>query len=124
MAKDELVAADGKNREPLQEAGFIFQSEIYGGINGFWDYGPLGVELKKNLKDFWWRRNVRERDDMEGMDGASRLMNRAVWKASGHEETFSDPMVDCRSCKARHRADQLPGEGGHEVLSELRKPGF
>lgn len=77
--------------------GFIFQSsEIYGGLNGFWDYGPLGVELKKNLKDFWWRRNVRERDDMEGMDG-SIIMNRAVWKASGHEETFSDPMVDCKN---------------------------
>ena len=77
--------------------GFIFQSsEIYGGLNGFWDYGPLGVELKRNLKDFWWRRNVREREDMVGMDG-SIIMNRAVWKASGHEDTFSDPMVDCRS---------------------------
>ena len=92
--------------------GFIFQSsEIYGGINGFWDYGPLGAELKKNLKDFWWRRNVRERDDMVGMDG-SIIMNRAVWKASGHEETFSDPMVDCRVCKARHRDDQLPDKDG------------
>ncbi len=92
--------------------GFIFQSsEIYGGLNGFWDYGPLGVELKKNLKDFWWRRNVRERDDMVGMDGAI-IMNRAVWRASGHEATFSDPMVDCKSCKARHRADQLPEKDG------------
>ncbi len=92
--------------------GFIFQSsEIYGGLNGFWDYGPLGVELKRNLKDFWWKRNVRERDDMEGMDGAI-IMNRAVWKASGHEATFSDPMVDCRGCKARHRADQLPEKDG------------
>jgi glycyl-tRNA synthetase len=87
--------------------GFIFQSsEIYGGLNGFWDYGPLGVELKKNLKDFWWRRNVREREDMVGMDG-SIIMNRAVWRASGHEETFSDPMVDCKTCKGRFRADQL-----------------
>ena len=92
--------------------GFIFQSsEIYGGLNGFWDYGPLGVELKRNLKDFWWKRNVRERDDMEGMDG-SIILNRAVWKASGHEDTFSDPMVDCRGCKARHRADQLPEKDG------------
>ncbi|MDD5198285.1 MAG: glycine--tRNA ligase [Terrimicrobiaceae bacterium] len=92
--------------------GFIFQSsEIYGGLNGFWDYGPMGVELKRNLKDFWWRRTVRERDDMVGMDG-SIIMNRAVWKASGHEATFSDPMVDCKSCKARHRADQLPEKGG------------
>jgi glycyl-tRNA synthetase len=87
--------------------GFIFQSsEIYGGLNGFWDYGPMGVELKRNLKDFWWRRNVRERDDMVGMDG-SIIMNRAVWRASGHEETFSDPMVDCKTCKGRFRADQL-----------------
>ena len=92
--------------------GFIFQSsEIYGGLNGFWDFGPLGVELKRNLKDFWWRRTVRERDDMVGMDG-SIIMNRAVWKASGHEDTFSDPMVDCRACKTRHRADQLPEKDG------------
>jgi glycyl-tRNA synthetase len=87
--------------------GFIFQSsEIYGGLNGAWDYGPLGVELKRNLKNYWWRVMVHERDDVVGMDG-SILMNRAVWKASGHEDTFSDPMVDCRSCKARLRADQI-----------------
>jgi len=92
--------------------GFIFQSsEIYGGLNGFWDYGPQGAELKKNLKDFWWRRNVRERDDMEGMDGAI-IMNRAVWRASGHEETFSDPMVDCLLTKTRLRADQVPAQSG------------
>jgi glycyl-tRNA synthetase len=87
--------------------GFIFQSsEIYGGLNGLWDYGPLGVELKRNVKNHWWRVMVHKRDDVVGMDG-SILMNRAVWKASGHEETFSDPMVDCRTCKARLRADQL-----------------
>src|SRR3989441_5088252 len=87
--------------------GFIFQSsEIYGGLNGCWDYGPFGVELKNNLKQYWWRVTVRERDDVVGLDGAI-LMNRAVWKASGHEETFSDPMVDCRTCKARLRADQM-----------------
>src|SRR5256886_3067908 len=92
--------------------GFIFQSsEIYGGLNGCWDYGPLGVELKRNLKNYWWRVMVHERDDVVGMDG-SILMNRAVWKASGHEETFSDPMVDCRSCKARLRADQLVEKKG------------
>jgi glycyl-tRNA synthetase len=91
--------------------GFIFQSsEIYGGLNGLWDYGPLGVELKRNLKDYWWRVMVHERDDIVGMDG-SILMNRAVWKASGHEDTFSDPMVDCRSCKARLRADQVIDKG-------------
>jgi glycyl-tRNA synthetase len=94
--------------------GFIFQSsEIYGGLNGFWDYGPLGTELKRNLKDFWWRRMVRERDDVVGMDG-SILMNRQVWVASGHEETFSDPMVDCRICKSRFRADQLPEKDGRK----------
>jgi glycyl-tRNA synthetase len=92
--------------------GFIFQSsEIYGGLNGLWDYGPLGVELKRNVKNHWWRVMVHERDDVVGMDG-SILMNRAVWKASGHEETFSDPMVDCRTCKARLRADQLTDKKG------------
>jgi glycyl-tRNA synthetase len=92
--------------------GFIFQSsEIYGGLNGLWDYGPLGAELKRNVKNHWWRVMVHERDDVVGMDG-SILMNRAVWKASGHEETFSDPMVDCRTCKARLRADQLIDKKG------------
>ncbi len=87
--------------------GFIFSSsEIYGGLNGVWDYGPMGVELKRNLKEFWWRRVVRERDDVVGMDGAI-LMNRAVWQASGHENTFSDPMIDCKTCKGRFRADQI-----------------
>src|SRR5437868_3849506 len=92
--------------------GFIFQSsEIYGGLNGVWDYGPLGTELKRNVKDYWWRVTVRERDDVVGLDGAI-LMNRAVWKASGHEGTFSDPMVDCRTCKARLRVDQLVEKNG------------
>jgi glycyl-tRNA synthetase len=92
--------------------GFIFQSsEIYGGLNGCWDYGPLGTELKRNVKDFWWRRMVYERDDIVGMDG-SILMNRQVWVASGHESTFSDPMVDCRNCKARLRADHLVEKNG------------
>src|SRR4029077_16353245 len=88
--------------------GFIFQSsEIYGGLNGAWDYGPLGVELKRNLKNYWWRVMVHERDDIVGMDG-SILMNRAVWKASGHEDTFSDPMVECEVCKHRYKNDQVP----------------
>jgi len=87
--------------------GFIFpSSEIYGGLNGAWDYGPLGVELKRNVKDYWWRCMVQWRDDIVGMDGAI-LMNRAVWKASGHEATFTDPLVDCKTCKSRFRADQL-----------------
>ena len=108
--------ADSQRMEKIvslcKRRGFIFQSsEIYGGLNGCWDYGPLGTELKRNLKDFWWRRMTRERDDIVGLD-ASILMNRSVWKASGHEETFTDPMVDCRQCKARHRADQLPEKNG------------
>jgi glycyl-tRNA synthetase len=87
--------------------GFIFpSSEIYGGINGFWDYGPLGVELKNNLKQFWWQRVVRERGDVEGLD-STIIAHPRTWEASGHVEHFSDPMVDCRACKKRFRADQL-----------------
>jgi len=87
--------------------GFIFQSsEIYGGINGFWDYGPLGAELKRQVKDYWWRCMTQQRDDVVGLD-ATIIMHPQVWKASGHVDTFSDPMVDCKTCKARFRADQL-----------------
>ena len=89
--------------------GFIFaSSEIYGGINGFWDYGPLGVELKNNLKASWWQRVVRERRDVVGVD-ASIIAHPRTWEASGHVDNFSDPMVDCRACKKRYRADQLEG---------------
>ncbi|MBM4384276.1 MAG: glycine--tRNA ligase [Deltaproteobacteria bacterium] len=92
--------------------GFIFQSgEIYGGINGFWDYGPLGVELKNNLKAFWWQRMVRDREDIEGIDSAI-ITHPRTWEASGHVANFSDPMVDCRACKKRFRADQLDGIAG------------
>ena len=87
--------------------GFIFpSSEIYGGINGFWDYGPLGVELKRNIKEAWWHDNVQMRDDMVGLD-CSIIMNPQVWEASGHVGGFSDPMVDCKATKERYRADQL-----------------
>src|SRR5262245_6705617 len=89
--------------------GFVFQSsEIYGGINGFWDYGPLGVELKNNLKALWWRRVVRERDDVEGID-SSIICHPRTWEASGHVEHFGDQLVDCRACNKRFRADQLDG---------------
>src|SRR5437588_4964826 len=92
--------------------GFIFQSsEIYGGLNGAWDYGPLGVELKRNVKNYWWQVLVHERDDVVGMDG-SILTHPAVLKASGHVEGFSDPMIDCRTCKAHLRADQLVEKKG------------
>jgi glycyl-tRNA synthetase len=87
--------------------GFIFQSsEIYGGINGFWDYGPLGTELKRNLKEAWWRRMTRERDDVVGLD-ATIIMHPMIWKASGHIDTFSDPMSTCKSCKKLVRSDQV-----------------
>jgi glycyl-tRNA synthetase len=105
--------------------GFLFQgSELYGGLQGTWDYGPMGVELKNNVKRAWWRANVYERDDMEGLDAAI-LMNRLVLKYSGHEDTFSDPLVDCRKCKRRFRADQVDPnekcpEGGQHDLTEPR----
>src|SRR5260370_15272305 len=85
--------------------GFVFpSSSVYGGLASTWDYGPLGVELKNNVKRAWWKSVVHDRDDMEGLDAAI-LMNRLVWKYSGHEATFSDPMTDCKSCKARPRPD-------------------
>ncbi|MDR3316823.1 MAG: glycine--tRNA ligase [Puniceicoccales bacterium] len=87
--------------------GFVFQSsEIYGGIAGFFDYGPLGCELKKNIKELWWKDMVQRREDVVGLD-CSVIMHPRVWKASGHVDGFSDPMVDCRESKLRYRADQL-----------------
>ena len=87
--------------------GFVFPaSEIYGGLGSSWDYGPLGVELANNIKKSWWNWLVYERDDIEGLD-SSIIQNRLVWKYSGHETTFSDPLVDCRSCKTRLREDKL-----------------
>jgi glycyl-tRNA synthetase len=89
--------------------GFVFpSSEIYGGMGGFWDYGPLGVELKNNVKAAWWRAMVQLRDDIVGLDAAI-VMNPRVWEVSGHVGGFSDPMVDCRSCKLRFRAEDLNG---------------
>ena len=90
--------------------GFVFpSSEIYGGMAGFWDYGPLGVELKNNVKAAWWRHMVQLRDDVVGIDAAI-IMNPRVWEASGHVAGFSDPMVDCRNCKLRFREDDLKGK--------------
>src|SRR3954463_10114704 len=95
--------------------GFVFPSSaVYGGLGSTWDYGPLGVELKNNVKRAWWRSVVYDRDVMEGLDAAI-LMNRLVWKSSGHEATFSDPMTDCRNCKARPRADHIfAAQKGHD----------
>lgn len=102
--------------------GYVFQSsEIYGGLNSCWDYGPLGVELKRNLADMWWRAMTLKRDDVEGID-ASILMHPRVWEASGHVQNFTDPLVDCKKCKQRFRADQIkdrcPKCGGE--LTEAR----
>jgi glycyl-tRNA synthetase len=92
--------------------GFIFQSsEIYGGINGFWDYGPLGAELKRNIKDSWWRAMTRWRQDVVGLE-ASIIMHPKIWHASGHATTFADPMVDCLLTKKRFRADQIEPQSG------------
>jgi len=107
--------------------GFVFQSsEIYGGFASCWDYGPLGAELKRNVKDAWWKSVVQQRDDMVGLD-SSILMHPKVWEASGHLATFHDPLVDCKSCKARFRADHLknlevcPNCGNKGTLTEPRQ---
>ncbi len=96
--------------------GFIFQSsELYGGINGFWDYGPMGCELKNNIRQAWWKNVVRLRENVVGLD-ATIIMHPAIWKASGHIDGFVDPMVDCKSCHKRFRADQLCEEQGKTLL--------
>src|SRR5215467_3041387 len=92
--------------------GFIFQSsEIYGGLNGFWDYGPLGAELKRNIKESWWRSMTQLRDDVVGLE-ATIIMHPKIWEASGHTSTFSDLMVDCLLTKKRFRADQVDPQSG------------
>lgn len=102
--------------------GFIFQSSgIYGGINGCWDFGPLGVELKRNIKNDWWYFFVHLRDDMLGLD-ASIIMHPAVWKASGHVDAFHDILVDCKSCKKRFRQDHLEGDRCPDCGGELTEP--
>ena len=102
--------------------GFIFpSSEIYGGLSSCWDYGPLGVELKRNIKDAWWRAVVQQRDDMVGLD-SSILMHPQTWQASGHLEGFSDPLVECKSCHLRWRADELKADKCPECGGELTEP--
>jgi glycyl-tRNA synthetase len=106
--------------------GFIYQgSEIYGGLAGTWDYGPLGVTLKRNITNLWWKMFVDSRDDMYGVDAAI-LMNQKVWQASGHVDTFTDPLVECKECKSRFRADQIdtskcPSCGKEGTLGEARQ---
>ena len=106
--------------------GFIYQgSEVYGGLSGTWDYGPLGVKLKRNIMNLWWQMFVDERDDMYGVDAAI-LMNQKVWQASGHVDTFTDPLVECGNCKGRFRADKLddpnkcPSCGKTDCFGEAR----
>jgi glycyl-tRNA synthetase len=106
--------------------GFIFPgSDVYGGLSGTWDYGPLGVALKKNIQNLWWRMFVEERDDMYGVDAAI-LMNQKVWQASGHVDTFTDPLVECGNCKSRFRADKIdlgrcPTCGKSDTFGEPRQ---
>src|SRR6476469_5905569 len=100
--------------------GFVYPSaEIYGGFANAWDYGPLGAEMKRNIRDQWWSAMVRERDDVVGLEAAI-ITNPKVWEASGHVGGFSDPLVECRNCHNRFRADNLPGaevgEGGKVIL--------
>jgi len=102
--------------------GFIFpSSEIYGGLSSCWDYGPLGVELKRNIKQAWWRAVVQERDDMVGLD-ASILMHPQTWEASGHLKGFADPLVECKSCHLRWRSDDLQGNNCPSCGGELTEP--
>lgn len=114
-AMEELVAL-------AKRRGFIFpSSDIYGGLQGVYDYGPLGVELKNNLKAAWWRAMVYERDDVEGLDSAI-LTHSTTLNHSGHEATFTDPMVDCRECKSRWRADHLDGVCPNCKSTDLTEP--
>jgi glycyl-tRNA synthetase len=135
---EEKVAGPVQNLKDMSELvslskrrGFVFpSSEVYGGINACWDYGPLGIELKRNVKEAWWR-SMTDREDIEGIDAAI-LMHPKVWEASGHVAGFSDPMVDCKKCKGRFRADKLdlascgqkpskhPGEASDCELTEPR----
>jgi glycyl-tRNA synthetase len=102
--------------------GYVFQSsEIYGGTGSVWDYGPLGVELKRNVKEAWWRSMVTERDDIEGLDAAI-LMHPRVWEASGHVAEFTDPLVECRNCHRRYRVDILLAETGAEAMESAQCP--
>src|SRR6185437_13717782 len=100
-------------------------SEIYGGLANSWDYGPLGVELKNNIKQLWWKRFVQQRDDVVGID-AALIMNPKVWEASGHVGAFNDPMVECKNCHERFRADQIDLEApcsncGKKAFTEVKQ---
>ncbi len=128
---DKHTLSEAEGTEPLdldkivslcKRRGFIFQSsEIYGGLASTWDYGPMGVELKRNIKDAWWRAMVWGRDDMVGLDAAI-LMHPDVWRTSGHIDNFTDPLVECKACHQRFRADQLAGETCPNCGGEFTAP--
>src|SRR5947209_1696545 len=125
MVVEQDVVTMDKLAALAKRRGFVYgSSEIYGGLSGFWDYGPLGVELKQNIKRAWWRAMVHSREDVVGLDSAL-IMPPAVWAASGHLENFNDPLVECASCRRRFREDDVetpevcPACGGK--LSEARQ---
>ena len=102
-----------------KQRGFIFQSsEVYGGLGSTWDYGPLGIELKRNVKNLWWKSMVTARDNIVGMDAAI-LMHPGVWEASGHVENFHDPLVDNKESKKRYRVDHLLEDQDEDVINQL-----
>ncbi|MCL2521154.1 MAG: glycine--tRNA ligase [Spirochaetaceae bacterium] len=120
-----ITNEDGASMEKLvslcKRRGFVYQSsEIYGGLNGAWDYGPLGVELKNNIQKIWWQAMTRKHDNIVGIDGAI-MMHPRVWEASGHVENFSDPLIDCKACKTRFRADHLEADNP-EALKNKKCP--
>lgn len=118
MAKEQNILE--KVVSLAKRKGFVFQSsEIYGGLNGCWDYGPLGVQLLKNIKEEWWK-SMTYREDVEGLDAAI-LMHPKVWEASGHVENFTDPMIDCKQCKARFRLDTLAEQISDKKIEKLLK---
>ncbi len=119
MEKNELM---DKIVSLCKRRGFVFPgSEIYGGLANSWDYGPLGVELKNNIRDWWWKRFVQQREDMVGLDAAI-IMNPKVWESSGHVGNFNDAMIDCKKCKARHRADHLIEDALPNIKVEGKTP--
>ena len=123
MTKEAAATVDMEKIVSLcQRRGFIFpSSEIYGGLSSCWDYGPLGVELKRNLKQAWWQAVVQERNDMVGLD-ASILMHPKIWEASGHLKGFADPLSDCKNCHQRWRVDDLTGDSCPSCGGELTEP--
>lgn len=123
MAERKLKRVDLDTLVSLSKRrGIVFQSsEIYGGVGSVWDYGPIGVELKRNVKNLWWQAMVRERDDIVGLDAAI-LMNPEVWAASGHISNFTDPMVECKKCHHRFRVDNIQGKACPDCAGELTEP--